>query len=159
MVFRYSKFFGGGFTNIYTLCWAFAYDPYFLTLFYRRLNDGHRIMKLLKEDSSSLHLYCSDIGRNLTMHHPFSTIVNAKRLGDGCTIKNNITIGNRNEDNSLTPTIGNNVLFGANCVVFGDITIGNNVIIGAGAVVNKSVPDNCIVVGNPMRIILRRIDS
>ena len=37
--------------------------------------------------------------------------------------------------------------------VFGDITIGNNVIIGANSVVNKDVPDNVIVAGNPFRII------
>lgn len=35
------------------------------------------------------------------------------------------------------------------------IRIGNNVIIGAGAVVTKNVPDNSVVVGNPMRIIDR----
>ena len=32
-------------------------------------------------------------------------------------------------------------------------TIGENVIIGAGTVVVKDVPDNCVVVGNPMRIL------
>lgn len=40
-----------------------------------------------------------------------------------------------------------------NAVVFGGICIGNNVKIGAGCIVNKSVPDNCTVVGNPARII------
>jgi serine O-acetyltransferase len=39
--------------------------------------------------------------------------------------------------------------------IVGGVTIGNNVTIGAGAVVVKDVPDNCLVVGNPMRIILR----
>ena len=33
------------------------------------------------------------------------------------------------------------------------ISIGNHVSIGAGSVVVKDVPDNCIVVGNPARII------
>lgn len=37
----------------------------------------------------------------------------------------------------------------------GNIRVGNNVVIGAGAVVTKNVPDNCIVVGNPARIIRR----
>lgn len=44
----------------------------------------------------------------------------------------------------------------ANAVVVGNITIGNNVSIGAGAVVTKPVPDNCTVVGNPMRIIKKK---
>ena len=42
---------------------------------------------------------------------------------------------------------------GANVVVIGKITIGNNVTIGAGTIINKDVPDNAIVVGNPMRIV------
>lgn len=38
-------------------------------------------------------------------------------------------------------------------IVIGKIMIGNNVIIGAGAVVTKDIPDDCVVVGNPARII------
>ena len=38
-------------------------------------------------------------------------------------------------------------------VIIGDVNIGNNVIVGAGAVVVKDIPDNCVVVGNPMRIL------
>ncbi|MGR3173258.1 MAG: acyltransferase [Candidatus Scalindua sp.] len=35
------------------------------------------------------------------------------------------------------------------------VTIGVNSIVGAGAVVLKDVPDNCVVVGNPAKIIRR----
>lgn len=40
-----------------------------------------------------------------------------------------------------------------NSVIIGNIIIGNNVVIGAGSVVTKSVPDNCVVVGNPAYIL------
>lgn len=33
------------------------------------------------------------------------------------------------------------------------VTIGENAEVGAGAVVTKNIPDNCIAVGNPVRII------
>lgn len=33
------------------------------------------------------------------------------------------------------------------------VTIGKNTIIGAGSVVNKSIPENVIVAGNPCRVI------
>ena len=33
------------------------------------------------------------------------------------------------------------------------VTIGNNVVIGANTLINKDVPDNCVVVGNPQRIV------
>lgn len=51
------------------------------------------------------------------------------------------------------PRIGHDVYVGTGSVVFGDIVIGNNVIIGSNSVINKNVPDNCTVVGNPMRIV------
>lgn len=53
------------------------------------------------------------------------------------------------------PVIGDNVTVFANCSVVGGIIIGDNVKIGCGSVVCKSVPDNCVVVGNPARIVQR----
>ena len=43
--------------------------------------------------------------------------------------------------------IGDNVFIGARTNILYDVKIGNNVIIGAGSLVNKDIPDNCIVVG------------
>lgn len=34
------------------------------------------------------------------------------------------------------------------------VHIGNNVIIGANSLVNKNIPDNCVVAGNPCRILM-----
>lgn len=47
--------------------------------------------------------------------------------------------------------IGDDVFIGANTTILPGVSIGNNVIVGAGTVVSRSVPDNSIVVGNPMR--------
>ena len=55
--------------------------------------------------------------------------------------------------NDLLPSIGDNVSLGANVNILGDITIGDNVVIGAGSVVVKDVPSNCVVAGNPAKII------
>jgi UDP-2-acetamido-3-amino-2,3-dideoxy-glucuronate N-acetyltransferase len=47
---------------------------------------------------------------------------------------------------------------GTSATILGGLTIGENAIVGAGSVVTRDVPDNCIVVGNPARI-LRRFDQ
>ena len=54
------------------------------------------------------------------------------------------------------PVIGNNVSIGCHACIVGDVHIGNNVTIGAGSVVVKDVPDNCVVAGNPARVIKQR---
>lgn len=49
--------------------------------------------------------------------------------------------------------IGDNVVFGINCVIMPGVNIGSNVIVGAFTLVNKSVPDNSVVAGIPARVI------
>lgn len=51
--------------------------------------------------------------------------------------------------------IGNNVWIGELVSVLPGVTIGENSIIGANSVVTKSVPPNCIAVGNPAKVIKR----
>jgi len=47
---------------------------------------------------------------------------------------------------------------GSGCTILANLTIGENAIVGAGSVVTKDVPANCIVAGNPARV-LRYIDQ
>ncbi|GAB3025467.1 hypothetical protein GCM10027051_32750 [Niabella terrae] len=49
--------------------------------------------------------------------------------------------------------VGNNVYIGSCSLIMPGVSIGDNVIIAAGSVVTKSVPDNCIIGGNPAVII------
>lgn len=49
--------------------------------------------------------------------------------------------------------IGNNVWIGELCSILPGVTIGDNSIIGANSVVTKSIPGNCIAVGNPAKIV------
>jgi len=49
--------------------------------------------------------------------------------------------------------IGENCLIGIGAFIMPGISIGNQVIVGAGSVVTKDIPSNCIVAGNPAKII------
>lgn len=51
-------------------------------------------------------------------------------------------------------SIGDNVFIGMNTIILKGTNIGNNVIIGAGSIVNKDIPDNTVVAGNPAKIIM-----
>ena len=50
--------------------------------------------------------------------------------------------------------IGNNVFIGMKTTILKGVTIGNNVIIGANSLVNKDIPNSCVVAGNPAKIIM-----
>ncbi|SMC75858.1 acetyltransferase [Pedobacter africanus] len=67
-------------------------------------------------------------------------------IGDFVELSPNVQLLGRCEIGSFTQV-------GSNVVVLPDVKIGTNVIIGAGAVVTKNVPDNCLVVGVPAKVI------
>ena len=55
--------------------------------------------------------------------------------------------------NLVGPTIKRGAKIGANTTLLPGVVIGENALVGAGSVVVKDVPDNTVVVGNPVRII------
>lgn len=56
-------------------------------------------------------------------------------------------------------TIGDNCWIAANVTITGGVTIGNGCVIGAGSVVTRDIPDNCLAVGNPCRVIREITDK
>lgn len=53
--------------------------------------------------------------------------------------------------------IGDYCFIGANAIIMPGVKIGNNVIVGSGAVVTKNIVSNCIIAGNPAKIIKENI--
>lgn len=51
--------------------------------------------------------------------------------------------------------IGSRVWLGGGVIVGPGVTIGDDVVVGAGAVVISDLPDSCVAVGNPARVIRR----
>lgn len=89
------------------------------------------------------------------------------RLGRGTYIAPNVGIITANHDplnlDRHVPaedvTIGNECWIGMNAVVLPGVILGPRTIVGAGAVVTKSFPEgNCIIAGNPARMI-KRLES
>ena len=92
-------------------------------------------------------------------------------IGDYCKITPNVTILTHDYSRSVLrrvygevlaeagkTVIGDNVFIGMNSVIIMGAKIGDNVIIGAGSVVSSEIPSNCVVAGNPAKVI-RTLDE
>lgn len=129
-------------------------DPYFRTVLFYRLGGICKFYQILINNHDFHIQHVDYLGGAIRPVHAYATVINAKSIGSNFTIRQCTTIGNKIDGrNDLTPTIGNNVTLGSNVVIIGNIQIGNNVIIGAGSVVTHDIPDNCVVAGNPAKII------
>jgi acetyltransferase-like isoleucine patch superfamily enzyme len=58
----------------------------------------------------------------------------------------------------LHTKIGENCFIGGRSLIMPGVEIGNNCVVGAGSVVTKSVPDRCVVAGNPAKILRENIE-
>ena len=129
-------------------------NSYYRTLFYYRIGPVWAMLIgwYRPGDRYFQISYTSKIGRGMLIAHPYSTIINAEKIGDNFSCIHCTTLGDKDGGR---PMLGNNVMLGANVTIIGPVHIGNNVTIGAGSVVVKDVPDNCVVAGNPAKIIRR----
>ena len=128
-----------------------THNTSFRSLFYYRIGRRKWLCQWLGKGTVNLTIPATvAIKGGLLLFHAYGTILNAKSIGKGCRIVHNVTLGARGGG---VPTIGDYVEILPNAVITGDIRIGNHCVIAPGAVVFKSIPDNCVVVGNPAYIL------
>lgn len=95
---------------------------------------------------------------------PGVIISNSSKIGMGCIVYYNSIITHDCEIGDfveISPSVtllgrskvGSYSQIGSNATILPDKIIGKNVIIGAGSVVTKDIPDNCVAVGTPAKII------
>ena len=82
------------------------------------------------------------------------TIGNDVRIGANCVIMDaDFHLDDPRSGNPQNIVIEDNVWLGANVTVMKGVKIGKNSIIGMGSIVTKDIPENCIAVGIPSRVI------
>ncbi|ROT24339.1 serine acetyltransferase [Muribaculaceae bacterium Isolate-113 (HZI)] len=100
---------------------------------------------------------CCGAGLHI-VHHGYRRIDSVKSIGNNLTILPMVLIGKKTPNANVDEcTIGNNVYIGAGAIIMNPVNIGDNVIIGAGSVVTKDVPSNCVVAGNPAKVITKSL--
>jgi acetyltransferase-like isoleucine patch superfamily enzyme len=95
-----------------------------------------------------------------------NTIIGPIHIANGVNISQNVVMFGLNHNyqditkdiisqgvTTALISIGENTIIGANSIILAGKTIGKHCFIGAGAIVNKDIPDYCVAVGNPIRII------
>lgn len=88
------------------------------------------------------------IDKNLILPHPNGVVIGeGVVIGNGVTIYQNVTLGRKEKNINLYPTIGDNVIIYANSVIIGNVKIGDNAIIGCNSVVLRDVKKNEVVSG------------
>ena len=127
-------------------------NRYYRSLFYYRIGPVWSLLISWYRPGDRYFTIAKDmsVGEGLLMAHPYATILNAESIGRNFSCLHCTTIGKTSKGR---PVIGDNVSLGANVTIVGPVHIGNNVTVGAGSVIVKDVPDNCVVVGNPQRIV------
>lgn len=95
------------------------------------------------------------IGGGICFMHGYGTVfASGAEIGRDCTVFQGVTIGRGfGNRKSGCPRIGDNCILFAGAKIIGGITLGNRVVVGANAVVVNDVPDGCVVVGVPARIV------
>ena len=102
------------------------------------------------------------IGRRVFIDHGMGVVVGeTAEIGDGCTIYQGVTLGGTllAKGAKRHPTLGRDVIVGANSQVLGGFTVGDGARIGSSAVVVKPVPPGATAVGNPARILLAETEA
>lgn len=99
--------------------------------------------------------YSVALGRRVVVEHQGGIVVHgASVIGDGCVIRQNVTLGLRREDEpDKAPVLGKGVSVGAGAVILGGVHVGDGANIGANAVVVKDVPAGATAVGVPAKIL------
>lgn len=138
----------------------FLYPGYHATAFYRIAHGLYRMhLYFLARLVSQLSRFLTNveihpgakIGRRLVIDHGAGIVIGETSIiGDDVLIYHGVTLGAlSNRTGKRHPTIGNNVLIGANASILGDIVVEDNAKIGAHALVLKDVKTQETVFGIP----------
>ena len=131
--------------------WLWAHGAHKLALFLAK--------RTRRRLSADIHP-AATIGRRFTIDHGMGVVIGGTSvIGDDCLLYQGVTLGMNGKatrGSKRHPTLGDNVMVGANAVIIGDVVVGSGTRVGAGSVVVRDVPNDVTVAGTPARIVRDR---
>lgn len=125
------------------------------------LFNAHSRCSFIINKGATLHIGSGYINMNSKIRCRNSvTIGNGVMIGENVYIRDSDahTISGSKNSTSAPVVINDHVWIGSNVTILKGVTIGSGSVIGAGSVVTKSIPDKCLAVGNPARVIRENIE-
>lgn len=96
--------------------------------------------------------YNAKIAEDVFFPHPTGIVIgDGAKVGSGCVIYQNVTIGRKDYSNPSYPVIENNCKVYSGAVVIGGITLREGTTVGANSVVLSSSNSNDVLVGVPAK--------
>ena len=137
---------------------AIVFHRYFVHPLYRlRLRFLSRLFSQISRFFTGIEIYPgAKIGKGLFIDHGMGIVIGETvEIGTGCVLFHSVTLGGTGHHSGKRhPTLGDNVLVGANATILGPCSIGSNTKIGAETVIiNRNVPANATAVGAPGHVV------
>jgi serine O-acetyltransferase len=124
-----------------------------MIILYRILDFAVKVIHHVNIDNAT-------VGKGFYIGHAGTIYIGPITIGENCSLTHNVTIGiGHSEGKTGIPVIGNNVWIGTGSTISGAISVGNDVTIMNGSIVSRSVPDGCLVGGNPARVLMQNYDN
>jgi serine O-acetyltransferase len=101
----------------------------------------------------------ADIAAGFYINHFGGIELRNCRIGPRCNIQQQVKLGPAETTDRGGLVIGEGVFIGAHAQICSEVSVGDGTTIGAGAVVTQDIPHNCLVLGNPGRIVQRDYDN
>jgi serine O-acetyltransferase len=120
----------------------------------------HRCLNFLVRMIYHVEINALSIGPGFYIGHIGTILIGPSNIGKNLSVTHNVTIGvGYSPGREGRPVIGDNVWIGTGSTLTGAITIGNNVTIIPGTFLSRSIPDGCLVGGNPARVLAQNYDN
>ena len=121
---------------------------------------AYRVLHVFVRNCYGIEIYDQTrLGRRVRIGHQGGIVIDPHAtVGDGCLIRNNVTIGLTRSGSTGAPQIGKDVEMSPGAVLIGAITVGDGARIGPNAVVVADVPAGSTAFATPARRMPRVVE-